>query len=433
MNNKLLLILTLVLAAGGVLACAPAAASLPALPTPTRLAQHVNVVSAEAFVVPVKEAKLSFEVGGRAAVLNVEEGDPVIKGQVLAQIDPTSYQSKVAEAQAVLKQAEVSLANTKAGPTPEEIAQAQATLDKAEAVLAQLIAGPTKEDIAQARAKVATAQAGLNKVLAGTRNEDLQAASARMLQTEATVRLAQADYDKFVYGDPKVAEPYGVALQKATLEYDAAKANYDKLVNGATSEDIGVARAGVAEAEAALAKVLAGVTPEQIAGAQADVAKAEAALAELKAGATQEQVAVAEAAVETAKAHVVTVETDLAKTQLIAPFAGVVGVIKVEEGEIVQPGTFTLSLGDTSNWQTKTDNLTEIDAVHVREGAKVHINVDALPNEKFEGQVVRITPQAETKAGDATYTVLIDITSGDTSHLRWGMTTFVDIEVGPGL
>jgi hypothetical protein len=28
---------------------------------------------------------------------------------------------------------------------------------------------------------------------------------------------------------------------------------------------------------------------------------------------------------------------------------------------------------------------------------------------------------------------LIDITKGDVSKLRWGMTTFVDIEVGPEL
>ena len=35
--------------------------------------------------------------------------------------------------------------------------------------------------------------------------------------------------------------------------------------------------------------------------------------------------------------------------------------------------------------------------------------------------------------GDVTYTVLIDITAGDTSQLGWGMTTFVDIEVEPNL
>jgi hypothetical protein len=71
--------------------------------------------------------------------------------------------------------------------------------------------------------------------------------------------------------------------------------------------------------------------------------------------------------------------------------------------------------------------------VNVREGAHVSISVDALPGEEFDGKVVRITPKSVTKAGDVTYTVLIDITSGDVSRLRWGMTTFVDIEIGPEL
>ena len=66
--------------------------------------------------------------------------------------------------------------------------------------------------------------------------------------------------------------------------------------------------------------------------------------------------------------------------------------------------------------------------VDVQVGAPVSISVDALPGEEFSGKVVRITPKAETKAGDQTYTVRIDITEGDTSRLRWGMTTFVDIE-----
>jgi multidrug efflux pump subunit AcrA (membrane-fusion protein) len=90
-------------------------------------------------------------------------------------------------------------------------------------------------------------------------------------------------------------------------------------------------------------------------------------------------------------------------------------------------------VGDSSRWQIETDDLTEIDVVQVTEGATVLISIDALPGEEFEGKVVRITPKAETKAGDQTYTILIDITKGDTSPLRWGMTSFVDIEVGPEL
>jgi multidrug resistance efflux pump len=448
MNLKFVtLALATVLLIGGTTACSFGGEAPTAEPVAAATAQQPQVVSAEAFVVPLKEADLSFEVGGRVAAIEVEEGEAVTRGAVLARLDQTSYQTKVAEAQAALVEAEANLAkaqadlaNTQAAATPEKIAQAEAALAKAQAALAELIAGPTEEAIAVAQADVAAAQASLNEVMAGSREEAIQAASAKLLQAEADVRLAQADYDKFVYGDPKVAEPYGVALQKATLTYEAAKADYDQLVNGATDEAIAVARAGVVKAQAALAQVQAGSTPEQIAQAQADVASAEASLADVEAGATAEEIGVAEAGVqiaeagvEKAQAGITSAQTELAKTELIAPFNGTVSNLGVDEGEIVQPGDIAISLGDDSGWQIETDDLTEIDVVNVRQGATVKISVDALPGEEFEGKVVRITPKSETKAGDVTYTVLIDITKGDTSRLRWGMTTFVDIEIGPEL
>ncbi|MCB0156101.1 MAG: RND transporter, partial [Anaerolineae bacterium] len=84
-------------------------------------------------------------------------------------------------------------------------------------------------------------------------------------------------------------------------------------------------------------------------------------------------------------------------------------------------------------WQIETDDLTEIDVVRVEVGRTVSISVDALPDVEFEGEVVRIKPQSETKAGDVTYTVLIDITKGPVEKLKWGMTTFVDIDADPNL
>lgn len=447
MNLKTIaLTLVIILVIGATAACS-SGGEIPTTETAAASATpQAQVVSAEAFVVPVKKAELSFEVGGRVASIEVKEGEDVTEGQALAKLDDTTLRTQVASAQSALTQAEgtlaqaqATLAEIKAPPTPAKVAQAEAALARAQAVLAETIVGPTQEQIEVAKAEVAAAQASLNQVLAGTRDEDLQAASSRLLQAEADVRLAQADYDKYVYGDPKVAEPYGVALQKATLTYEAAKSEYNKLVNGATDEAIAVTRAGVAQTQASLNQVLAGSTPEQIAQAQADVASAQAALNDLKAGATAEQIAaaeagvkIAEAGVEEAKAGVTSAQAELAKTELIAPFDGTVSDIVVDEGEIVSRSV-AISLGDFSKWQNETDDLTEIDVVNVREGANVKISVDALPGEEFEGKVVRVAPKAETKAGDQTYTVLVDITKGDVSKLRWGMTTFVDIEIGPEL
>jgi HlyD family secretion protein len=473
MNKKWMMftIVAMVAILGLVSACSFGQQEATAEPAAVSTVQQPRVVSAEAFVVPVREASLSFEVGGRIIALEVKEGDQVKQGDVLAQLDDSTQQAALAEAKAGLAQsqaglaeqeagiaeaasrlaeAEADLAITKADPTQEEVAQLQASLAKAEAALAQMLTGPTPEELAEAEAGLRVARAELNKTLADARTEDLQASSAQVLKAEAAVREAQDDYDQVRYGDPDDVLVAGVALEKATLDYEAAKAEYDKLVNGATPEDIAISEAGVAQAQASLAKVQAGATDEEIAQAQADVAAAEADLAKLLAGATDEEIAAAEARVETARtqveiaragleaqkagvessqAQVISAQVQVDQTVLTAPFDGTVSSLNdIHEGEFVQAGTEAITLGDTSTWQIETDDLTEIDVVDVQPGAKVTISVDALVGETFEGRVVRITPKAETKAGDQTYTVLIDITKGNASKLKWGMTTFVDIE-----
>lgn len=433
--------------------------------------QEPRVVSAEAFVVPLQEADLAFETGGRVVTVNVTEDQEVSEGDLLAELDSATQKAALAEAQANLAQAEASasvseaglaeaaaalseaeanLAKIKADPTDEEVAQLEASLARAEAALAEVISGPTNEDIAQAEASVQTAQAQLAELLADPREEDLKSLSAQVMQAQADVRAAQTEYDRVRYGNPPDTVVVGGELEKATLAYEAAQAELDKLVNGATEEQIATARARIAEAEAALAKTRAGATPERIAQAQADVAAAQANLDKLLAGATDEDIAIAEAGVERAKAalesaranlessqaivgeaqaRVESNQVQLDKMQLNAPFDGTVGFISIDEGEVVQGGSPVISIGNATGWQIETDDLTEIDVVDVKVGATVSISVDALPGEDYEGKVVRVTPKSETKAGDVTYTVLIDITKGDLSKLKWGMTTFVDIEV----
>jgi multidrug resistance efflux pump len=453
-------VLVLVLFVGIFSACSSQADATPEA-VQVSAVQQPKVVSAEAYVFPIQSSQLSFETGGKVISVDVKEGDTVTAGAVLAKLDDAIEAAQVAQAEANVSQAEAGLAEAaarvaeaqanlskvKAPPTQEEIDQLQANLDRSQAVLAELLAGPTAEDIAQAEAAVRTAQARLAELVASARDEDLKAVGAQLLQTQADVREAQQKYDAVRYGDPDDVLVVGVALEKATLAYESAQANYDKLVNGATKEQVEVLKAQIAEANAALAKAKAGATPEQIAQAQADIARTEAELARLIAGATDEDIAIAEAQVETAQAGVESVRANieaskaeadsanvqLAKRVLTAPFDGQVGQVQIDLGQTVQAGAPAFDLGDTGVWQIETDDLTEIDVVDVQPGAKVSISVDALPGETYEGVVSNIYPKSETKAGDVTYTVVIDITSGNTSRLHWGMTTFVDIEADSGI
>ncbi len=443
----IIVVVLAILAAVGFFGYRQFLAPVEATPTPdidlSAPAALPEVVSAEGFVVPAEEADLSFQVGGQVVEILVAEGDAVETGQTLVRLDSTDQQKAVAQAEAGVTQAEAALTSAQArlaqartGPTEEAIAQAQAAVQTAKARLAQAKASPTEEAIAQGEAAVQTAKARLNQLLASARPEDVQAAAADLLTAQATLRQAQAEYDKIAWAGDVGETPQAIALEQATLSYQAAKARYDRVVNGATAEEIAVAQAGVAEAEAALAVVKAGPTKEAIAVAEAGVAEAEAALATVLAGPTDEEIAIAEAGVVEAEAALVSAQAGLAIAQaalsdfeLAAPFAGTIARLSVEVGELVSPGTPVISLGDSSTWYVETDDLTEIDVVQVAVGQPAKVSVDAIPDRELNGVVTDIAPRSETKRGDVTYTVTIELTDATGTPLRWGLTAFVDIDV----
>ena len=195
------------------------------------------------------------------------------------------------------------------------------------------------------------------------------------------------------------------AVAAAAAQRDAAQAQLDLLLAGAQAEQIAVAETGVAQAQAA-------------------VTEAELALAQAETAVTQ-----AEAGVEQAQAAVDLAQDALDRMTLTAPFAGTVGDVAVELGELVAPGAPVITLADFSGWQVKTTDLTELDVVAVAKGLPVKISVDALPGETLHGVVTDIAATASVVRGDVTYVVTIDLDDRPDLPLRWGMTVFVNIDV----
>jgi multidrug efflux pump subunit AcrA (membrane-fusion protein) len=375
-------ILVLILWAGT--ACdIPSTSASGASPTPPALSAtqttSASVVSAEGKVVPVKQATLSFEVGGRLVELLVSEGDTVEAGQTVARLTQTDWQQRVAEAQAALELAGAQLGQARAHrATAGDFAVAEAALATARARLAQIKAGPTEEDILIGKA-------------------DMNAAAA-------AVQLAQAEYDKISWQSGIGATQQALALQEASTQYEVAKANYQKLLKGATAEEIAVAEAQVGEAQAQLVRLREGPRPEDIAVVEAQVQQAQIAL-------------------EGARIA-------LEKTALVAPLSGTVGAVMVEEGETVMAGTPVLMIGDLSTLRVETDDLSEVDVIGVAVGQEVKVSVDALSGVELRGRVSEIAPMAVESHGDIVYTVTVDLEEEVETGLRWGMTAYVDILVG---
>ncbi len=165
----------------------------------------------------------------------------------------------------------------------------------------------------------------------------------------------------------------------------------------------------------------------------AQVKQAEAALVAAQAnvnflirnGTDQDHLKAANADVERAQASLDAAKATVAQATLVAPFDGTVATVDISPAETVVPGQEIIMLGDLSNFQVETTDLSERDAPAVQVGQKATISVTAL-NQQFPGKVTDISRISSTVGGDVVYKVTIQLDSQPTG-LLWGMTTDVDI------
>jgi HlyD family secretion protein len=154
--------------------------------------------------------------------------------------------------------------------------------------------------------------------------------------------------------------------------------------------------------------------------------EADAGLTMLRAGPTVAQVAEAEAEVQRAQAMLQYARVVVAEAELHAPFSGTVGALALRVGEYVAPGAPVAEIADLSAWQIETTDLTELNILRVREGSRVSVAFDAIPDLELLGTVSRIRELGESQQGDITYTAIIALDQPD-PRLHWNMTASVTI------
>jgi RND family efflux transporter MFP subunit len=133
----------------------------------------------------------------------------------------------------------------------------------------------------------------------------------------------------------------------------------------------------------------------------------------------------ADAEAASAQAALEIAQASLAQSTLVAPLDANVASVAVVPGEFVQENQVVLTLA-TNTLQLETTDLSERDIPKVKIGAPVDIFVEAL-EENFTGNVVSISPRANTVGGDVVFKVTIAF-DAQPKNLLWGMTAEVTIE-----
>lgn len=133
-------------------------------------------------------------------------------------------------------------------------------------------------------------------------------------------------------------------------------------------------------------------------------------------------IAKAQALVDSAKAVLA------AQSDLTAPFAGTVISVDIAPYETVVPGQIVIVLGDLSNYQVETTDLSERDVTRVQVGQSAIVFIEAL-NAEFPGKVVDVARISSEIGGDVVYKVTIELDE-QPAGLLWGMSA--DVNIGAG-
>jgi membrane fusion protein (multidrug efflux system) len=286
---------------------------------------------------------ISARITGHLSRVNVEEGQFVKAGTVLAEIDAKDYEVAAERARAEYEEA---LAEATAAGLNVSVIRvgSSSQINGAEAELERAEAGVTValKQVDQAKARLMDARA-----LATTANADLK----RYADLVAKREISQQQYDQ------------------ATAAADAANARVAGAEAGLNSaeEQVTQARARVRESHANLET--AKISPKNV---SAVVAKAKSA----------------EAKVTRAHAALERAELDLSYTKIVAPVDGIVGRRAAQVGQNVEPGQDLMALVPLNEiWITA--NFKEDQLAHMRPGQTVSIDVDAYDRD-WHGKVTSI-------------------------------------------
>jgi len=362
----------------------------------------------------VKAVEVKSRVGGRVAKLLVDEGDLVKAGDLIAIIDPQETELRVDQDRAQLRGAQSAVTRSIV-----EIEQRRVTsrtaVDRARARVAQLRkelqAQPilTRTAIRASETQLATAQQALRQLkeatLPNARSNSESSVQEAKLQLENATREVSRREGLLEKGFISTREMEDARLNQG-LSATRLRNAQDQLSRLGDNQALEIRQAEqrVAAAEAELQRSRANSIQDDIKQKELDTAMA--SLREAEIGLRDVEVLVAgraqsQATVDQLKSSLGDSLRQLGETEIRAPVAGVISRRLIQEGELVSSlgsfssGTPIVRLEDRSRMRVKLQ-VNEIDVARLKLGMPADVEIDAIPNVKFEGVVDKIAPSSES-------------------------------------
>jgi HlyD family secretion protein len=339
-----------------------------------------NSVTATGALQAVTTVQVGSQASGTISALYADFNSVVKKGQVVAQLDPSTAKAQVEQARANLEQARASLANARAAVVNSRagVSDAQARTLAARSTVQNNQAG-----VSGAEANVAVLKAQQDDAL------------SLLKQQESLLKagvIAQRDYDVSM-----------TAYKTAEARYNQAVSQLQqaKLVEQSSSS------AGIAQSQAAV---------EQ---SQAQVQQSQA------------QVQQAAAQVQQAQAALSLAEVNLSHTTITSPIDGVVVSRDVNVGQTVAASLSAPTLFTIANDLTQMQVIANIDQADiglVEQAKSVKFTVDAFPGKDFDGKIAEMRLNPVNVQNVVTYNVVINVDNPE-QKLKPGMTANLMITI----
>lgn len=395
--------------------------------TRVRRGSVILAVGGSGSLIPASQVDLGFSSGGVVSEVLVEVGDWVESGEVLARMDPSALERAVTQAEADLRVAQENVESAENPYSQLDLNQAYLAVDQAQTAL-----GTARDNLASAMEPTACLYSSVidleyeyswyeanyyqeaDRYEAGdSSREELDAASKNLQWAEerlnealacppgpGDVAVCENDYDWYVGRHAEMGAKY----RAGEISQEQLFALWDRLQ--AAKGRLDQARQADSEVDNA---------EDQVASCEYNLQKAHETLAEMRAGADPTDVQVVQAKLISAEAALEDARAALEGATLAAPFAGVVTAVEAQAGETAGTGAI-IALADMAHPLVEI-YLDETDVSSVAVGYEVEVVFDALPDEVFTGQVVRVEPELAMMQNAPTVIAFASLEEPDTSSL----------------
>jgi HlyD family secretion protein len=401
-----------------------------------------RTVSVSGAVIAQSEVELGFAQGGRVERVRAVVGELVREGALIAELENDDIHALIAQRNAALLVEEAVLRSLEDGARPEAVAVSESAVRTAEIARDQAVqsiiekiqdAFRVADDAVRVKADTFILNPRTQPQLEFITTDAVT--KVRLENTRAALEETLPMWERAVFAltpksDVRAAftEAQAQLIEVSTFLVDARTVISKGLPTGTvSSDDLAAYAADTASARSSINTAIASLTASDTAlkSSEAALETARRNLELTMAGATRSALEEQRARIESARAALRDAQAQLKRTQVVAPFSGVVTRVDIEAGEIAGQGpVFSL----ISEGELEIESyIPEIYIADIMIGDTASVSLDAYGDTlPLTATIVAIDPAETIRDGVATYRTMFHLTE---SHdgIKPGMTAGVTI------